>query len=275
MVKRIILAILLLPAAEIAAFVLVATLIGLAGALLLMLATTFAGILVLRAIRYLPLFAIAVVFTGIFIVIESRVAEPVMPQPPGPVRPDSAASLWAGQQMSLVGDRRATARGDILTVVIEIDDRAEMSNSSGRSRSAGEKVSIPSLVGLPQRIDEILPEGASMDELASAKGASTFKGSGNISRRDKMTLRVAATVIETLPNGVSHQIIEREGDTGTFDNTPVFAVPAGHFFMMGDNRDNSDDGRYWGMLPEANLRGKAFLVWMNFKDFSRIGERIP
>ena len=52
-------------------------------------------------------------------------------------RPEAAASLWAGQQMSLVGDRRATARGDILTVVIEIDDRAEMSNSSGRSRSAG------------------------------------------------------------------------------------------------------------------------------------------
>lgn len=129
-------------------------------------------------------------------------AEPVMPQPPGPVRPDSAASLWAGQQMSLVGDRRATARGDILTVVIEIDDKAEIQNSSGRSRASSETVGMPQMMGIPQRINEILPEGASMDELASAKGASTFKGSGNISRRDKMTLRVAATVIETLPNGV-------------------------------------------------------------------------
>lgn len=59
------------------------------------------------------------------------------------------------------------------------------------------------------------------------------------------------------------------------DRDGEFEVPPGQYLVMGDNRDNSDDGRYWGMLPEANLRGKAFLVWMNFKDFSRIGERIP
>ena len=128
-------------------------------------------------------------------------AEPVMPQPPGPVRPDSAASLWAGQQMSLVGDRRATARGDILTVVIEIDDKAEIQNSSGRSRASSESVGMPQMMGIPQRINEILPEGASMEELAEAKSSSSYKGSGNVTRRDKMTLRVAATVIDTLPNG--------------------------------------------------------------------------
>ena len=131
-------------------------------------------------------------------------AEPVMPLAQGTLRPDTAASLWAGQQSSLVGDRRAGARGDILTVVIEIDDRAEIQNSSGRSRASSESVGIPQMMGLPQRIDEHLPDGASMAELASAKGASTFKGAGNISRRDKLTLRVAATVIDTLPNGVLH-----------------------------------------------------------------------
>ena len=131
-------------------------------------------------------------------------AEPVMPLAQGTLRPDTAASLWAGQQSSLVGDRRAGGRGDILTVVIEIDDRAEIQNSSGRSRASSESVGIPQMMGLPQRIDEHLPEGASMAELASAKGASTFKGAGNISRRDKLTLRVAATVIDTLPNGVLH-----------------------------------------------------------------------
>ena len=129
-------------------------------------------------------------------------AQLVLPLPPGPVRPDSAASLWAGQQMSLVGDRRAGARGDILTVVIEIDDKAEIQNSSGRSRSGSDSVGIPQFAGIPQRIDKMLPDGARMADLASAKGSSTFKGSGNISRRDKLTLRVAATVIETLPNGV-------------------------------------------------------------------------
>lgn len=114
------------------------------------------------------------------------------------------ASLWTSQPMSLVGDRRASQRGDILTVVIEIDDRAEIQNSSGRSRSSSDSVSIPALAGLPQRLDRSLPDGASMDELMDATGSSTFKGSGNITRRDKLTLRVAATVIETLPNSVLH-----------------------------------------------------------------------
>ncbi|MTH78910.1 flagellar basal body L-ring protein FlgH [Paracoccus aestuariivivens] len=119
-----------------------------------------------------------------------------------PEQNETSASLWTTSQNSLVADRRASTRGDILTVVIEIDDRAEIQNSSGRSRSASDKVSIPALAGLPQRAASVLPEGASMDELVEADSSSTFKGSGNISRRDKMTLRVAATVVEKMPNGV-------------------------------------------------------------------------
>lgn len=119
-----------------------------------------------------------------------------------PDAPSDASSLWTAGRSSLFGDRRATLRGDILTVVIEIDESAEIQNSTDRSRTGSERMGIPSLFGLPQRLDEVLPDGATTAEAVDATSASRFEGDGSVSRNEKLTLRVAATVVEELPNGV-------------------------------------------------------------------------
>ncbi len=109
------------------------------------------------------------------------------------------ASLWRAGPSSLLGDRRARGRGDILTVVIEIDEEAQIDNATQRSRAAGEDMSVTALLGLPKLIDDIT--GVDLDPGAQVSSNSSASGSGTVRRKEKIALRVAATVAEVLPNG--------------------------------------------------------------------------
>ena len=85
--------------------------------------------------------------------------------------------------------------------------------------------------------------------------------------------RPVAQFIETLPNGREHRILELS-DTMSADNTPVYHVPAGHYFAMGDNRDNSRDSRFpeVGPIPEQNLVGRADVLFFSHDGSAKLWE---
>jgi signal peptidase I len=103
---------------------------------------------------------------------------------------------------------------------------------------------------------------------------------------DEDSLRYAPKFAETLGEAAHHVLVDpkRPAFFGGLPKQFPFAencrydaeglvckVPEGHYFVMGDNRDNSQDSRFWGFVPDGNIVGRAFFVWMNFGDLGRIG----
>ena len=133
---------------------------------------------------------------------QAAMLRPPMPASSRQTTPTGGASLWAGDSSSLLGDRRAMETGDILTVVIEIDERAEIQNSSQRSRAASEQLGVPSLFGLPDVISDILPGSGTLDSAVGFDSASSSSGDGTTARNESLELRIAGVVTAVLPNGV-------------------------------------------------------------------------
>ncbi|WP_283638607.1 flagellar basal body L-ring protein FlgH [Marinovum algicola] len=130
-----------------------------------------------------------------------------MPPPEMPRIPDRAerASLWEPGSGGFFADQRATQIGDLLTIVIEIDDEASLDNASDRSRSGDSSLTLAGFFGYGSQIDKILPGVGPADlpsgDIVDIGSTTSASGDGSIDRRESISLRMAALVVQALPNG--------------------------------------------------------------------------
>ena len=110
-------------------------------------------------------------------------------------------SLWRPGARAFFKDQRASQIGDILTVVISINDKASLSNTSDRTRTTSETDTMPNVLGFEQKFRKILPKTFDPTNAIDIDGSTQNKGSGSIDRDEQIELKVAAVVTQVLPNG--------------------------------------------------------------------------
>jgi flagellar L-ring protein precursor FlgH len=115
--------------------------------------------------------------------------------------PASANSLWRTGARTFFGDQRARRIGDIVTVNIDIDDRAQTQNSTQRARSNDINAGVSNFLGLENSLGRAFPAGFDPQNLVGLEGAANASGSGSVNRSEKVELTIAAVVSDVLPNG--------------------------------------------------------------------------
>ena len=123
-----------------------------------------------------------------------------MPRPETPVYQSN--SLWAAGARSFFKDQRATKIGDIVTVLIDISDKAEVSNQTSRTRTGDETANLTNLLGFEGGIaGQLLPGGFDPEAAINLGSESSSTGQGSVKRKEKVELTLAAVVTQILPNG--------------------------------------------------------------------------
>ena len=125
-----------------------------------------------------------------------------IPVPTPTLQPPAATgSLWRQGSKSFFKDLRAHDVGDLLTVLVTIDDKATLDNKSERSRKNDDSMGAPNVLGFEKYLDKVLPDTVNPDKLISTNSELNNKSDGTIDRKEKIDLKVAAIITQKLPNG--------------------------------------------------------------------------
>jgi flagellar L-ring protein precursor FlgH len=124
-----------------------------------------------------------------------------LPMPAMPPEMHASNSLWRAGARSFIKDQRAAGIGDLLTVLVSINDQASVSNETNRTRTDSESAGAPNLMGLESHLNHFLPKAVDPTKLIGTNSASAADGKGTITRSEAITLKVAAVVTQVLPNG--------------------------------------------------------------------------
>ncbi len=122
-----------------------------------------------------------------------------MPAPMSGVR--QANSLWQTGARTFFRDQRATRVGDILTVVITINDKADIQNETKRDRTGSENSKLTGFLGYEQQLAKWLPDAVKSNDIVNVNSTGSSDGKGTMNRKEQVNLRVAATITQVLPNG--------------------------------------------------------------------------
>jgi flagellar L-ring protein FlgH len=128
--------------------------------------------------------------------------QPVSLPMPAPDRVEyQSNSLWRSGARAFFRDQRAKRIGDIMTVVIDIQDQATLDNSTSRSRSGSDDAGLSSFLGYEGSLNSVLPEAVDPGNLINFGSNTTSTGEGSIDRQESIQMRVAALITQVLPNG--------------------------------------------------------------------------
>ncbi len=138
--------------------------------------------------------------------IENPTADPnwrqvSMPMPVTSEPVATANSLWRPGSRTFLRDQRAAAPGDLVTVLVSIQDQAQLQNESTSEREGSDTLGLPRLLGIETALTRWLPNSVDPSRLVQTNGSRSATGAGSIRRVETVTLRVAATVVQALPNG--------------------------------------------------------------------------